>query len=258
VVLALVWVFQRKLVYLPSAALLYPRDEVLPEARDVVLATEDGLRLGAWFLEGAQGGGRKTLVLVCNGNTGDRSLRAALARGIAATGASVLLFDYRGYGGNPGSPSEEGVRSDARAARSFLDTLPGHEQARIVYFGESLGSAVALGLAAERPPDAIVLRSPFPSLVELGRLHYPFLPVRLLLQDRFECIAAAKGLRCPAVVIVGEADRVIPAAISKRLFEAIASEKKLVPVPGADHNDPDLCDGPAVISSFRELLRAAG
>jgi fermentation-respiration switch protein FrsA (DUF1100 family) len=255
-VVAVVFTVQRKLIYLPSASLHLAREEALPEAKDVVLTTADGLRLGAWLVEGPPGEGPRTAILVFDGNAGDRSLRAPLARALAATGASVLLFDYRGYGGNPGAPSEEGLRADARAARDYVDRLPGHGDARIVYFGESLGTAVALALATERPPDALILRSPFPALADVAAVHYPYLPVRLLLRDRFDCLAAARALPCPALVLAGSADRVIPERLSRELLEALAGPKCYVQVPGADHNDPDLFTGPAVIEGIRAFLAA--
>ena len=98
------WLFQRRLVYLPSTADVPPADTVIPGARDVKLRTSDGLELGAWFVPARQPG-RGLTVLVANGNAGDRSIRAPLAEALAREGMSVLLFDYRGYGGNPGSPS---------------------------------------------------------------------------------------------------------------------------------------------------------
>ncbi len=107
-------------------------------------------------------------MLVCNGNAGDRSMRADLAAALNRHGLSVLLFDYRGYGGNPGRPSEDGLAADARAAQAWLAGQPDVDPNRIAYFGESLGAAVAIGLAVQRPPAALVLRSPFTSLADVG------------------------------------------------------------------------------------------
>jgi fermentation-respiration switch protein FrsA (DUF1100 family) len=254
VAVALFWTFQRSLIYFPGRNLLYSREEALPAARDVSFAAHDGTRLAGWLLEGPQRPGPRTIVLVCNGNAGDRSLRGSLADAIATSGASVLLFDYRGYGGNAGSPSEAGLVADALAARRFLDELPEYRGARIVYFGESIGSGVALGLAAKRPPDAIILRSPFPSLVDVGRLHYPFLPVRLMLRDRYESKGIASALRCPALVIAGGADRVIPESLSREVFDALPGPKRLLVVPGADHNDAALIHGTEVVAAISTFL----
>jgi fermentation-respiration switch protein FrsA (DUF1100 family) len=252
VVVALFWAFQASLIYYPSPALLVSREHALPRARDVAFQADDGTRLAGWLLDGE--GRARNVVLVCDGNAGDRSLRAGLATMIASSGASVLLFDYRGYGGTPGTPTEAGLRADALAARRFLDGLPGHAGARVVYYGESLGTAVALGLAAERAPDAIILRSPFPSLADVGRFHYPYLPVRLLLHDRYERMEPASRLRCPALVIAGSGDRIIPAAMSRRVFDALSGPKRFLLVPDADHNDAALVDGPAVTAEIARFL----
>ncbi|WP_017598943.1 alpha/beta hydrolase, partial [Nocardiopsis lucentensis] len=115
VLVGLVWGFQRSLIYLPSSADVPPAAEVIDGARDITLTTRDGLELGAWFVP-ARGTDRGTAVLVANGNAGNRQLRAPLAKALADAGLSVLLFDYRGYGGNPGRPSEGGLALDAAAA----------------------------------------------------------------------------------------------------------------------------------------------
>src|SRR3990170_2495575 len=140
--------------------------------------TDDGLRLGAWFVPAADGASEPgPAVLVCNGNAGYRAHRLPLAQALAERGYHVLLFDYRGYAGNPGSPTEDGLRADARAAARALADRPEVDPDRVAYFGESLGASVCGGLATEVPPAALILRSPFPSVVAMGRHHYPYLPV---------------------------------------------------------------------------------
>ncbi|HEX2159990.1 MAG TPA: alpha/beta hydrolase, partial [Actinomycetes bacterium] len=200
----LLWAFQRHLIYLPSPGPVPPAASVLPGAEDVSFQTADGLRLRGWFVPPV-GGARPPgpAVLVCNGNGGDRSMRAALAVALSRLGLAVLLFDYRGYGGNPGSPTEAGLAADARAALGYLAGRPEVDPERVVYFGESLGAAVALRLATERPPAALVLRSPFASLAEVGRRHYPMLPVSLLLRDRYDAAALAGRLTAPLLVVAG-------------------------------------------------------
>jgi hypothetical protein len=181
-------------------------------------------------------------------------MRAALAAALARMGLAVLLFDYRGYGGNPGSPTEEGLAADARAAAGYLAGRPEVDPDRLVYFGESLGAAVALRLATERPPAALVLRSPFASLAEVGRVHYPVLPVSWLLRDRFDSAALAGRLDAPLLVVAGGRDGIVPLAHSRRLFAAAPQPKRLVVLEGADHNDPDLLAGPRLLEELRAFL----
>lgn len=253
--LALLWLFQRRLIYLPFPSDVPPADLALPGSEEVVLRTEDGLVLNGWFLPG-RGERSTTAVLVCNGNAGSRAYRAPLAEALARHGFSVLLFDYRGYADNPGRPSEEGLLRDARAARAWLAQRPGIE--RVAYFGESLGAAVAVALAAESPPAALILRSPFTSLADVGAHHYPFLPVRLLLRDRYPSIERIGRIGCPLLVIAGERDSIVPKRLSRRLFEAALEPKRWHVVPGADHNDLELLAGRELIAATVELLDGVG
>jgi uncharacterized protein len=252
--LGLIWSQQRRLIYFPWPDRLPAASSVLPGSQEIVVATQDGIHLGGWFLP-ARGGGPAPAVLVCNGNGGNRALRAPLAAALSRAGLSVVLFDYRGYGGNPGRPTEDGLAADARAAQAWLAARPEVDPGRIVYFGESLGAAVALRLAVERPPAALILRSPFTSLTDVGRLHYPWLPVRWLLTDRYGSAARVAQLTVPLLVIAGERDQIVPAALSRRLYDAAAVPKRFVLVPGADHNDAALLDGPQTVG---EILRFLG
>jgi uncharacterized protein len=253
--IGLLWAFQRRLLYLPAPRTVPPAASVLPGAEEVAFDTADGLRLGGWFVPAEAREARPgPAVLVLNGNGGNRSLRAPLAAALARMGLAVLLFDYRGYGGNPGHPTETGLAADARAALDYLTGRPEVDPARVVYFGESLGAAVALRLATERPPAALVLRSPFASLAEVGQLHYPLVPVSLLLRDRYDSVALAGRLAAPLMVVAGDRDRIVPAGHSRRLFAAAPQPKRLVVLEGADHNDHDLLAGPRLLAELRRFL----
>jgi uncharacterized protein len=246
---------QRRLIYFPSPGAVPSAATLLPGARDALLDTEDGKRLGAWYLPGDEKG---PAVVVFNGNGGDRSGRALLADGLSRLGLSVLLFDYRGYGGNAGTPSENGLAADARAAQAWLAEQPEVDPTRIVYFGESLGAAVAIGLAVERPPAAMVLRSPFTSLAEVGRVHYPWLPIGRLLIDRYPSIDRIGSLTAPIMVIAGDRDDIVPDSLSKKLFDAAPEPKRYLSVPGANHNDPALIDDPRLLAEVGRFLSEAG
>ena len=250
--LGLLWSQQRRLIYFPSSGPMPPAGTALPGARDVVLHTADGLELGAWYLPGTG----DAAVLVLPGNGGDRSMRAPLAAGLHRMGLSVLLVDYRGYGGNPGKPTEEGLATDARAAHDWLTARP--ELDRIVYFGESLGAAVAVRLAVERPPAALILRSPFTSLTDVAGAHYPWLPVGKLLMDRYPSLQRIPALQAPLLVIAGDEDDIVPWSLSRRLYEAAPEPKEFLTVPGVGHNDPALADGPQMVSAVERFLATHG
>jgi fermentation-respiration switch protein FrsA (DUF1100 family) len=251
--LASAWLLQRRLIYLPSGGIPAP----LPGAQPVRFTTVDGVELAGWFVPPAGGDGPAGAVLVCNGNAGNRAARAPLAAALSDRGLGVLLFDYRGFGGQAGSPSESGLLADARAARDVLAARAEVDPERLVYFGESLGAGVATALAAERPPAALVLRSPFPSLAAVGRLHYPFLPVAPLLRDRYPVARQVARYEGPLLVIAGAQDEIVPPELSRQVADAAAGPTHFVLLEG-NHNDRALLDGEPLLTELGDFLRQAG
>lgn len=254
VILGLLWGFQRRLIYLPFTGPVPSAAQVLGDAEDVTFETADGLQLSAWHLP-ADGG---ATVLVAPGNAGSRELRAPLARALADEGLGVLLLDYRGFGGNPGSPTEDGLALDVRAARAFLAEQAGVSDRQLVYFGESIGAAVVAELAVEHPPAALVLRSPFTDLASVGQRHYPFLPVRALLRDRYPAAAHLAVVDVPTTVVLGTGDGIVPPSESREVAAVAAGPVRLVEVEGADHNDPALLDGEELVEAIVAAAPAAG
>lgn len=243
-----VWLFQRRLIYFPSRW-LPPLESVLPGWRDVTLHTGDGLEIGAWLHSPAA---RRTVIIVFNGNAGNRGDRISLGAALAAEGLGVLLIDYRGYGSSEGRPTEQGLSLDARAARLYVDEhWPDHP---VAYFGESLGAAVAVELATDIRPDALILRSPFTSLDDVARVHYPILPVGLLLRDRYPSLERIGELDVPLLVIAGSADSIVPSEQSEELFAAAADPVRLLMIEGADHNDYELLAGPELVEAVTEFV----
>jgi uncharacterized protein len=248
---AVIWALQRRLIYYPSPGPVPEAHTVIDGASEVTLQTSDGLALGAWFVPPGAPDNDMT-VLVANGNAGDRSLRAPLARALAREGFGVLLFDYRGYGGNPGQPSEDGLALDVRAAYRFLVESKGVARRRLVYFGESLGAAVVTELSTEHPPAGLVLRSPFTDLAAVGQVHYPFLPVRALLRDRFPVVDHIRRVDVPTTVVYATHDSVVPAAQSIAVADAAAGPTSVVEMAG-DHNDIALLEGRTLIDAVAAL-----
>lgn len=251
VVVTIAYVYQRRLIYLPSGGPVPRADQVLLGAQDVRLTTADGLTLGAWLVPAIDRELGFT-VLVANGNGGTREHRAELAAALQAEGFDVLLFDYRGYGDNPGRPSEAGLALDVRAARDYL--LERTSPDRLVYFGDSIGGGVVSELAVAHPPAGLVLRSPFTALADAAAEHYKFVPVRLLLRDRYPVVERVRRIHVPTVVVYGSADSVVPPAQSRAVAEAAAGPVTVVEIAGADHNDPSLLSGSRVVGAVVRLV----
>ena len=214
-----------------------PAADVIVGARDVTLHTKDGLDLGAWFLPADEAADTGMAVLFAPGNGGNREGRATFAESLSRRGFAVLLMDYRGYGGNPGSPTEAGLAADAQAAVQALERL-GYPATRTLYFGESLGTGVVSALQAERPPAGVILRSPFTSLADVGAHHYPWLPVRALIRDRFRVPEHFEGGSVPVTVIYGDRDSVVPSGAERRVADGLPGLAERIVLPGVDHNDP--------------------
>jgi alpha-beta hydrolase superfamily lysophospholipase len=157
-------------------------------------------------------------VLVAAGNGGNRASRAEFAEELSRRGLAVLLMDYRGYGGNPGNPSEEGLAADADAPAAALQEL-GYPAERTFYFGESLGSGLVAALQARHPPAGIVLRSPFTELLDVGAHDYPWLPVATLLRDRIPVVQHLATSEVPVTVIYGDHDSVVGSTRSARVAD---------------------------------------
>ncbi len=253
VVSALMLIFERRLIYFPQR-----EHDVTPRQlglafEDLTLTAEDGVRIHAVYLPPP--GEPRWTVLFAHGNGGNLSHR--LDRTLllqSQLGAAVLLFDYRGYGRSEGSPDEEGTYRDARAAHRWLVEEKGVPPDRLVVFGESLGSAVALDLALVRPSRALVLESPFASVPAMARAVYPFLPLWPLVRTRYDNEAKAPRLSVPLLVLHGDRDEVVPFSQGRRVFEAAPEPKRFFAIPGAGHNDTYLVGGEAYWAAVRDFL----
>ena len=221
-------------MYFPAAEMPSPAAAGVPEMAAVTLHTDDGLALISWY-GAAREAGAPTVVFF-HGNAGNIAGRAYKVRPILDSGLGVLLVGYRGYGGNPGVPSEAGFFSDGRAALAFL-AGQGVSAEAIVAFGESLGSGVAVNVASEQSVGAVILEAPFTSAADVGQRAYPFLPVRRLIRDRFDSLARIATISAPLLIVHGERDRVVPVELGRRLLAAASEPKEAVFLPGAGHND---------------------
>jgi pimeloyl-ACP methyl ester carboxylesterase len=199
----------------------------------VFVAAADGARIHAWHLKSGP-----VLLLYFGGNAEEVSWMIEAARADAPR-VSWLLMDYRGYGQSEGAPSERALVADALALYDHAIRLPGVDPKRIYAFGRSLGSGVAVALAAERPLAGLILVSPFDSLAAVAKRYYWYLPVDLMLRHRFDSIALAPNLKPALLCLIAERDEVIPAAHGERLYEAWGGPKRKVVLAEARHNTTD-------------------
>ncbi len=243
-VLVLSFLFQRRLMYYPSGGPV--PTPPFPSLREVELSTADGVSLKAWHWPGRD----PLTLLIFHGNAGHRGDRLSWAEILRETGAGVFLLDYRGYGGSSGSPTEKGLYLDAEAAAAWLEA---NRYSPVVYVGESLGSAVAVELALRRPPAALILQSAFTSAADVGQKAYPFLPVRLLIKDRFDSLSKIDRVTCPILLIHGKEDSLVPLTMGRALYDRAQGQKEWLEILGADHNDPLWID-PAYIQRFKHFL----
>lgn len=275
-------VLQRALIYLPDREpRIDPRDAGLSPGRvhTITLKTDDGWELRGWHLlpPGQSAADPKQtdqqlalgrpVVLYFSGNAGNRAWRIPDFEVFTQLGCDVFVFDYRGYGENPGSPSEARLAADATAAWRYATQTRRIEPRRLILFGESLGGGVAVRLAAEQcaagtPPGGLVLRATFSSLPDAAAYHYPWLPVRWLLVDRYPSAARIPRVTCPILHIHGRRDTIIPIELGRRLFAAAPPQsangipKRFVELPTADHNDILAVAEPEFQAAVEEFLKS--
>lgn len=243
VVVGLFWTLQRQLIYVPDTADPGPVARLVAGGQDLTLRTSDGLELSSWLVPAAEGTDTRYAVLLAPGNGGNRAGRLGIAEELAARGMSVLLVDYRGYGGNPGSPSREGLAMDVDAAVEAL-AAAGHPLERVVYLGESIGTGVVAELAERHRPAAVVLRSPYTVFADVASTHYPWLPIRTLLRDDFDVVGPLSRTDVPVTVVYGTADTIVPPRLSERVSREVAVLAEEVVLEGVGHNDPEMFGAP--------------
>ncbi|MFO0868392.1 MAG: alpha/beta fold hydrolase [Pirellulales bacterium] len=257
--------FQRSLIYFPAQTpRLLARTSGLGTARveDVTVVADDGIELHGWHFRPSAAktasaepdpavgslAGAPRVAIYFSGNAGHRGYRIEEAQLLNRLGCHVLLFDYRGYGDNAGSPTEEALAGDARSVWRYVTQQQQVAPGRVILVGESLGGGVAVRLASEcceqgTPPGGLVLRATFSSLVDVASWHYPWLPVAWALEERYPSIERAPRITCPILQFHGTRDTIVPESLGRRLFAAFpemsssGQTKRYIELPGVDHND---------------------
>lgn len=230
---AFLYLFQRQLLYLPDRTRPHLGALAGIGVQEVALPTADGLALLAWY---RPAGGDRPVIVYFHGNGGHIGYRADRVERFAREGYGILMPEYRGYGGNPGQPSEVGLFADAAAALRFVEAqgVPGN---RIVLYGESLGTGVAVWAATRYAVGAVVLESPFTSIAAAAQHHYPFVPALWLVSDRYDSLSRIGQVRAPILMLHGARDGIIPPQLGEMLFAAAPEPKEQWIAPQAGHND---------------------
>jgi len=243
--LVLMTVFQRNLMYFPDGRRHPPTQVGLPQAEEVALTSSDGEKLIAWHVAPRDD---KRVIIYFQGNAGASDLRVGRFHWIIEDGTGLIAPSYRGYGGSSGRPSEQGLIRDALAAYDFAAKR--YDPSRIILFGESLGTAVAVALAAERKVGGLILDAPFTSAADVGASAYPFVPVRWLIKDPWRSDRRIVNIHAPILVIHGDRDRVVPLRFGERLYALANEPKRMVRFPDGDHVNLDDHGAVLVIRKF--------
>jgi len=230
----LAFIFQRQLIYFPFRWTEEQASRANPGYEVLWLSGRDGVRLHAWMVRRQESA---WTVVITHGNGGNLMFHEPLLALCRSLGLQAILFDYRGYGLSTGRPTQEGLLRDAEAVVEYVERSLGVPRERIVYFGQSLGSGVAALLAERHPPGKLILESAFPSLSRVASHHYPFLPVRFLLLDRYDAQRAFRSISCPVLFLHPAQDEIIPIEMGRELFARAREPKVFVPIPRAHHND---------------------
>jgi pimeloyl-ACP methyl ester carboxylesterase len=227
---AAAWLAQDRLIFFPQP--IVSTAHLPASAVPLEVVASDRTRLRGWLRSASRS--PAPVVLYFGGNAEEVSWTVADARW--PRDWAIAALNYRGYGASEGKPGEKALVADASAIYDAVAARPDVDRARIVAFGRSLGAGIAVKLAAQRPLAGVILVSPYDSLVAIGRMHYPFLPVSWLLKHRFDVVADASRARVPMLAIVAERDPIIPPTRSRALFDAWAGPKRWEVMPGANHD----------------------
>lgn len=242
---------ERRLIYHPEKGLTSDPSKLGLAYEDVVFTAGDDVQLHGWYVPGS----RDVTFLWFHGNAGNISHRLGNLKEMHdELAVNIFIFDYRGYGQSQGTPSEQGTYLDAKAALDSLKSREDLSTRKIVYYGRSLGGALAVELATQEPPYGLVLESSFPSVPYVAQKANPYLPLWRLLRTKYDSAAKVPHLQVPLLQIHGDSDDTVPLEAGKVLFEAANTPKDFYVIPGADHNDTYLVGGMAYWEKLREFI----
>jgi fermentation-respiration switch protein FrsA (DUF1100 family) len=231
---AMLYFTQRSMMYFPETIHTSPAEAGLPEAEEISLTAADGVRIVGWHVAPRDG---QPVILYLHGNGGALRYRVERFHRLIKEGVGLVAIEYRGYGGSEGSPSEAGLFADAEAAYAFAASRYRPDQ--LVLWGESLGTGVAVYLAAEKPVGRVILEAPFTSTAAVAAQRYWFMPVRLLMKDQFRSDERIANVSAPVLILHGLNDRTVPYAMGEQMFDLAKGNKHIVRFIDGGHEDLD-------------------
>jgi len=252
-VCAMMFLRQESFIFFPEKGIFETPAVLGLSFENVRLMTSDGLTLGAWWVPAQNPRGA---LILAHGNAGNVSHRLDKVQLFHALGLSVLSFDYRGYGESEGRPSEEGTYRDMDAAVDFVGGPKGVPLGKTVFYGESLGGAVAVEAALRKTPGALITESTFTSVPAMARTHYPWLPARLLLRIHYDSLSKIASVRCPVLIMHGPEDDIVPFEMGMALLAAAPEPKAFAQLDGR-HNDGGIAISPGAQKTMKALLERA-
>ncbi len=242
---------ERNFIFFPTSGLAFTPDEWGIEYEDVYFNTSDDVRLNAWLISA---GADAPMVLWFHGNAGNIADRIENAKLLHARGLSLFMVDYRGYGKSEGTPSEKGINEDGRAAYDYLLSR-GVAPENLIVFGRSLGSTVAVYLAARNKCAGVILESAFTNMADMAKRHFPVIPGTGGFKLKFPSIDRVGSIDEPILFIHGDQDEIVPYELGRRLFEAATAEKDFYTIEGAHHNDTYFVGGKEYFDRFEKFVR---
>lgn len=244
---------ERFFIFYPLKNIEYTPKDMGLNYIDAYFKTDDGLLLNGWL---TISGKENPNLLWCHGNAGNISHRVENIKLLHDEGINVFIFDYRGYGKSQGRPSEAGVYSDAMAAFNYLYSRNDIDRNKIIIFGRSLGASVAIDLVLRIKARGLILESAFTSVKDMGRLHYPYIPLRRVVSHKFDSLSKISKINIPVLFIHGDRDDIVPVEMGKKLFTAANEPKDFYIIEGAGHNDTYIIGGKRYFEKIKQFISA--
>lgn len=249
---------EKQYIFHPNKGIYSTPEDLGLKYDDIMFTTEDGLKLNGWFVPGKMDSQTKQsmyTLLWFHGNAGNISHRIENIEMLYdRLPVNIFIFDYRQYGKSEGNISEQGTYIDAKAALKYLHSRKDIDHKKIIFFGRSLGSAVAVDLAIKEKCRALILESPFSSIKEMTKSLYPFLPISYFVRTKYDTLSKIRDIKVPVLIIHGEKDDLVPIEQGRKLYETANEPKEFYTIPEANHNDTYIAGGEKYFDVIRRFV----